>query len=51
MKRFYAAMKAGKSKTDSLREAQLDLIQGRVHLGTRVTPFHRAAFELFGDWK
>jgi CHAT domain-containing protein len=51
MKRFYSEMKAGKSKAESLRTAQLDLIQGGAHGPTPATPFHWAAFELFGDWK
>ena len=56
MTRFYGQLKAGKTKDDALRAAQLELIRRRPATGTAVTsnvshPFHWAAFQLIGDWK
>jgi CHAT domain-containing protein/Tfp pilus assembly protein PilF len=59
MKHFYGYLKAGKTKDDSLRLAQIDLIRSgdqrsKSNRGPRMTnahPFHWAAFELIGDWK
>ncbi|MEO6193948.1 MAG: CHAT domain-containing tetratricopeptide repeat protein [Thermoanaerobaculia bacterium] len=48
MKRFYGYLRAGKSKDEALREAQIDQIReksGSSH------PFFWAAFELSGDWR
>lgn len=46
MKRFYGYLRAGKSKDEALRAAQIDQIEsGSPH------PFHWAAFQLTGDWK
>jgi CHAT domain-containing protein/Tfp pilus assembly protein PilF len=59
MKHFYGYLKAGKTKDDSLRLAQIDLIRpenprNRPNRGPATSnahPFHWAAFELIGDWK
>jgi CHAT domain-containing protein/Tfp pilus assembly protein PilF len=48
MTRFYGYLKAGKTKDDALRTAQVDLIHTR---GALSHPFHWAAFQLSGDWK
>jgi CHAT domain-containing protein len=45
MKRFYSYLKAGRTKDEALRSAQIDLIRGRY------TPFHWAAFQVIGDWR
>lgn len=47
MKRFYSHLRAGKTKDEALRAAQIELIQsqGFAH------PYHWAAFELAGDWR
>ncbi len=50
MRRFYGYLKAGESKADSLRHAQLDLLRGDVP-GDVSHPFHWAAFSLVGDWR
>jgi CHAT domain-containing protein/Tfp pilus assembly protein PilF len=47
MKRLYTYLKAGKTKDEALRLAQLDLI----HSPSLAAPFHWAAFQLIGDWK
>ena len=47
MKRFYTYLKAGKTKDEALRAAQVELIQG----ATAAHPFHWAAFQLVGDWR
>jgi CHAT domain-containing protein len=47
MKRFYTYLKAGKTKDEALRSAQVDLIRGT----TASHPFHWAAFQLVGDWR
>lgn len=46
MRRFYAALRAGKSKDEALREAQIDQIKSQE----ASQPFYWAAFELFGNW-
>ncbi len=47
MQRFYGYLKAGQSKAEALRSAQLDLLRG-----SRFThPFHWAGFQLVGDWR
>lgn len=58
MQRFYHYLKAGKSKDQALRHAQLDLLAGRVKVtrpgGTVVDtapPHAWAAFGLNGDWR
>jgi CHAT domain-containing protein/tetratricopeptide (TPR) repeat protein len=47
MKRFYANLKAGRSKDDALRLAQIDLIRSVEF----AEPRDWAAFQLNGDWK
>ena len=47
MKRFYGYLKAGKTKDEALRLAQLDLIQSPNYSA----PQDWAAFQLNGDWK
>ena len=47
MKRFYGYLKAGKSKDEALRLAQIDLI----HSPEYSQPVDWAAFQLNGDWK
>jgi CHAT domain-containing protein len=47
MKRFYTYLKAGKTKDEALRLAQIDLI----HFPEFSQPKHWAAFQLNGDWK
>ena len=54
MNRFYGYLKAGKTKDEALRAAQMDLIRGSA--GNRRSldlsqPFHWAAFELTGDFQ
>jgi CHAT domain-containing protein len=44
MKRFYGYLKAGRTKDEALRAAQIDALR-TSH------PFHWAAFQLIGDWK
>jgi len=59
MKRFYGYLKAGKTKDEALRAAQLDLLrfpdlEGPSGGGSTpgvFHPFHWAAFQLIGDWK
>jgi CHAT domain-containing protein/Tfp pilus assembly protein PilF len=47
MKRFYTYLKAGKTKDEALRSAQIDLI----HSSDYSHPRDWAAFQLNGDWK
>jgi CHAT domain-containing protein/Tfp pilus assembly protein PilF len=50
MTRFYGNLKAGRSKLDSLRDAQLQLIQDRERQeGEMPHPFYWAGFVLVGD--
>jgi CHAT domain-containing protein/Tfp pilus assembly protein PilF len=59
MKRFYGYLKAGKTKDEALRLAQVDLIHAgdqqkhakEVKVTSYAHPFHWAAFNLIGDWK
>ncbi len=54
MKRFYRYLKAGNSKDEALRAAQMDLIKpvkGNNSVSERAHPFYWAAFQLTGDWK
>ena len=48
MESFYGSLRAGKTKDEALRAAQIDQIRkksGSSH------PFHWAAFQLTGDWR
>ncbi len=47
MQRFYGYLKAGESKAEALRSAQLDLLRSPE----RSHPFHWAGFQLIGDWR
>ena len=47
MKRFYGYLKAGRTKDEALRLAQIDLI----HSADYPQPRDWAAFELMGDWR
>ena len=47
MKGFYPQLKAGKTKDEALRLAQLDLIRSAEF----AQPCDWAAFQLNGDWK
>jgi CHAT domain-containing protein len=54
MKRFYTYLKAGRTKDEALRAAQIDLIHGLGDAAANLDashPFHWAAFQLIGDWK
>ncbi len=56
MERFYTHLKAGKSRDEALRAAQLDFIRGGASSGaaavpTSAHPFRWAAFQLSGDWR
>jgi CHAT domain-containing protein/Tfp pilus assembly protein PilF len=59
MTRFYRHLRAGKTKDDALRTAQLELIRTSPSRetargpATRASahPYHWAAFQLIGDWK
>ena len=54
MKRFYGYLRAGRSRDEALRAAQIDLIragssaQGPADLSH---PIRWAAFQLSGDWR
>src|SRR5262249_1832119 len=48
MERFYAHLKAGLSRDEALRAAQIDFIRGR---GSLSHPFRWAAYQLSGDWR
>lgn len=60
MVRFYRHLKSGKPKDEALRAAQIELIRapipsrgvdGRpIELDAR-SPYHWAAFQIFGDWQ
>jgi CHAT domain-containing protein len=47
MTRFYGQWKAGKTKDEALRAAQLEMIRARQSSH----PFQGAAFQLAGDWR
>jgi CHAT domain-containing protein/Tfp pilus assembly protein PilF len=56
MKQMYGYLKAGRSKDEALRQAQIDLIRKAGDVKTRANldtshPFHWSAFQLIGDWK
>ncbi|MEW6365848.1 MAG: CHAT domain-containing protein [Acidobacteriota bacterium] len=48
MGRFYEYLRAGSSKDEALRKAQVDMIQSRARFASH--PYHWAAFQLVGDW-
>jgi len=45
MRRFYTHLRAGQTKDDALRAAQIETMRGTAH------PFRWAAFQLNGDWR
>ncbi|MCA1562780.1 MAG: CHAT domain-containing protein [Acidobacteria bacterium] len=47
MTKFYTALKAGKSKDEALRSAQLAVLRDK----RTASPFYWAAFQLYGDWR
>jgi CHAT domain-containing protein/Flp pilus assembly protein TadD len=50
MRRFYGHLKAGETKDEALRHAQVDLLRGAA--GSELaSPFYWAAFEMIGDWR
>lgn len=59
MKHFYGYLRAGKTKDEALRLAQIDMVRLAGGVSDKKTtggpsaahPFHWAAFELIGDWK
>ena len=60
MIRFYRHLRAGRSKDEALRAAQIDLIRGPIQVadgnGGEVeldasAPYYWAAVQLFGDWR
>jgi CHAT domain-containing protein/tetratricopeptide (TPR) repeat protein len=59
MTSLYRSLRAGKSKDEALRTAQIDLIRGRARNAASQDaatasfqhPFHWAAFQLMGDWR
>jgi CHAT domain-containing protein/tetratricopeptide (TPR) repeat protein len=48
MERFYSHLRAGKSRDEALRAAQLDFIRGGADVAH---PFRWAALQLSGDWR
>lgn len=60
MVRFYSYLKAGRTKDEALRAAQLDLLReplqvpgeetGAEEIGASA-PYHWAAFQIYGDWR
>lgn len=48
MESFYGHLRAGKSKDEALRAAQIDQIRNETGISH---PFHWAAFQLTGDWR
>ena len=48
MERFYTHLRAGKSRDEALRTAQLDFIRGGADVAH---PFRWAALQLSGDWR
>jgi CHAT domain-containing protein/Tfp pilus assembly protein PilF len=48
MKRFYGYLRAGKTKDEALRAAQIDHIREK---SSASHPFYWAAFQLSGDWR
>jgi CHAT domain-containing protein len=56
MERFYIHLKAGQSRDEALRAAQLDFIRGGASslgrgLPSIAHPFRWAALQLSGDWR
>ena len=60
MIRFYKHLTSGLTKDEALRAAQMEFIQGPVEVedenGEMVevdysSPYHRAAFQVYGDWQ
>ena len=49
MRDFYGGLKAGKSKLDALRDAQLAMIKRRREAHGAAHPFYWASFVLVGD--
>ncbi|MDQ3281253.1 MAG: CHAT domain-containing protein [Acidobacteriota bacterium] len=49
MEHFYGALRAGKSKDEALRAAQMQLMRNGD--ASVKHPYHWAAFELVGDWR
>jgi CHAT domain-containing protein len=47
MRRFYSHLRAGRSKDEALRRAQVELI----HSSAFSHPYSWAAFQLVGDWQ
>jgi CHAT domain-containing protein len=57
MARFYTGLRAGMATDEALRQAQCELIrastttaQGESGIDFS-TPYHWAAFQLYGDWR
>ena len=48
MRAFYRGLRAGLTKDEALRRAQVEAIEA---VDGRSRPLRWAAFELFGDWK
>jgi CHAT domain-containing protein len=60
MVRFYKHLKAGLSKDEALRAAQMELIQGPIRVKNEkgeeevvdaTAPYYWAAFQIYGDWQ
>ena len=60
MQRFYRHLRAGMSKDEALRAAQMELIRGPVEMKNRQgrvverdlsLPYYWAAFQIIGDWQ
>jgi len=60
MVRFYKHLKAGKTKDEALRAAQIELIRGPIEITNEKgevekvdasAPYYWAAFQLYGDWQ
>ena len=60
MVRFYRHLRAGRSKDEALRAAQIELIRGPIQLTDeqgrtvekdRSAPYYWAAFQIYGDWQ
>ena len=48
---FYGYLKAGRTKDEALRQAQIDLIHATGSSAELSNPVHWAAWELIGGWK
>lgn len=60
MIRFYKHLRAGKSKDEALRQAQIELIRGPIEVvnekGEKTlfdasAPYYWAGFQVYGDWQ